>query len=98
MGFIMEFAENLILRLMEDPDKRDEAQRAHVYRMKEACERTKAAWALPLRPYGFWTFERFNSQLTWDAQISQAAGRRDPYDDLLTRHADPTPPSSSSSS
>ncbi|KAM0904715.1 hypothetical protein ACQ4PT_017842 [Festuca glaucescens] len=97
MGFIMEFAENLILRLMEDPDQRDEAQRAHVYRMKERCERTKAAWALPLRPYGFWTFERFNSQLAWDPQISQAAGRRDPYDDLLTRHAGPNPPPSSSS-
>ncbi|EMS52839.1 hypothetical protein TRIUR3_13984 [Triticum urartu] len=61
MGFIMEFAENLILRLMEDPDQRDEAQRAHVYRMKER----------------------------------QAAGRRDPYDDLLARHAGPAPPSSS---
>uniref|UniRef100_A0ACD5X306 Uncharacterized protein n=2 Tax=Avena sativa TaxID=4498 RepID=A0ACD5X306_AVESA len=95
MGFIMEFAENLILRMMEDPDQRDEAQRAHVYRMKERCERTKAAWALPLRPYGFWTFERFNSQLTGDAQISQAAGRRDPYDDLIARHAGPTPSPSS---
>lgn len=90
MGFIMEFAENLILRLMEDPDQRDEAQRAHVYRMKERCERTKAAWALPLRPYGFWTFDRFNSQLAWDPQISQAAGRRDPYDDLIARHAGPS--------
>ncbi|KAG8062155.1 hypothetical protein GUJ93_ZPchr0003g18073 [Zizania palustris] len=35
MGFIMEFAENLILRMMEDPEKRDSAQREHVYRMKE---------------------------------------------------------------
>jgi hypothetical protein len=93
-GFVMEFAENLILRLMEDPDRRDEAQREHVYRMKERCERTKAAWSLPLRPYGFWTFDRFNSQLSWDPQISQAAGRRDPYDDLITRHSAP-PPSSS---
>ncbi|KAG8062225.1 hypothetical protein GUJ93_ZPchr0003g18682 [Zizania palustris] len=66
MGFIMEFAENLILRMMEDPEKRDSAQREHVYRMKERCERTKAAWSLPLRPYGFWTFDRFNSQLSWD--------------------------------
>ncbi|XP_051178989.1 uncharacterized protein [Lolium perenne] len=97
MGFIMEFAENLILRLMENPEQRDEAQRAHVYRMKERCERTKAAWALPLRPYGFWTFERFNSQLASDPQISQAAGRRDPYDDLLARAASPAPPPSPSS-
>ncbi|WVZ60121.1 hypothetical protein U9M48_010181 [Paspalum notatum var. saurae] len=91
MGFIMEFAENLILRLMEDPDKRDQVRREHVYKMKERCERTKAAWSLPLRPYGFWTFERFNSQLSWDPQISQAAGRRDPYDDLITRHSGSPP-------
>ncbi|KAI5011369.1 hypothetical protein ZWY2020_013506 [Hordeum vulgare] len=50
MGFIMEFAENLILWLMEDPEQRDEAQRAHVYLMKERCERTKAAWALRSAP------------------------------------------------
>ncbi|CAN6281869.1 unnamed protein product, partial [Urochloa humidicola] len=93
MGFIMEFAENLILRMMEDPDKRDQVRREHVYKMKERCERTKAAWSLPLRPYGFWTFDRFNSQLSWDPQISQAAGRRDPYDDLITRHSG-SPPSS----
>lgn len=93
MGFIMEFAENMILRMMEDPDKRDQVRREHVYRMKERCERTKAAWSLPLRPYGFWTFERFNSQLASDAKISQAVGRRDPYDDLITRHSG-SPPSS----
>jgi hypothetical protein len=76
------------------PDRRDQSQREHVYRMKERCERTKAAWSLPLRPYGFWSFDRFNSQLSWDPQISQAAGRRDPYDDVITRHST-TPPSSS---
>jgi hypothetical protein len=46
MGFIMEFAENLILRLMEDPDKRDQVRREHVYKTKERCEHTKAAWSL----------------------------------------------------
>uniref|UniRef100_A0A804M204 Uncharacterized protein n=1 Tax=Zea mays TaxID=4577 RepID=A0A804M204_MAIZE len=35
MGFIMDFAENMILRLMEDPDKRDQVRREHVYKMKE---------------------------------------------------------------
>ncbi|GJM96227.1 hypothetical protein PR202_ga13044 [Eleusine coracana subsp. coracana] len=88
-GFVMEFAENLILRLMEDPDRRDQAQREHVYRMKERCERTKAAWSLPLRPYGFWTFDRFNSQLSWDPQISQA-GR--PPRPLRRRHHPPLHP------
>ncbi|XP_072950917.1 uncharacterized protein [Typha angustifolia] len=89
MKFVMEFAENLILRMMEDPHKRDQMQREHVYAMKERCEKTKAMRDLPLRPYGFWTFDRFNSQLYSDAQISQAPGRRDPYDDLLL-HQPPT--------
>ncbi|XP_044970498.1 uncharacterized protein LOC123430716 [Hordeum vulgare subsp. vulgare] len=92
MGFIMEFTKKLILWLMEDPE-----QRAHVYLMKERCERTKAAWALPLRPYGLWTFDRFNSQLSSDPKISQVVGRRDHYDDLLARHANPALPPSSSS-
>ncbi|RLN20066.1 uncharacterized protein C2845_PM02G02320 [Panicum miliaceum] len=38
MGFIMEFAENMILRMMEDPDKRDQVRREHVYRMKERSQ------------------------------------------------------------
>ncbi|GFP84842.1 hypothetical protein PHJA_000628000 [Phtheirospermum japonicum] len=40
-------------------------------------------WALPLRHYGFWTFECHNALIFWDAQISQVQGRRDPYDDFL---------------
>ncbi|KAI4962821.1 hypothetical protein ZWY2020_025277 [Hordeum vulgare] len=51
----------------------------------------------PLRPYGLWTFDHFNSQLSWDPQISQAASRRDHYDDLLAHHASPALPPSSSS-
>ncbi|KAI5679372.1 hypothetical protein M9H77_10322 [Catharanthus roseus] len=83
MGFIMEFAENLILRLMEDPKERDKKFREHLYHLKDRCNKTKEMWSLPVRPYGFWTFERVNSQIFWDAQISQVPGRRDPYDDLL---------------
>ncbi|MBA0613589.1 hypothetical protein Godav_013989 [Gossypium davidsonii] len=83
MGFIMEFAENLVLRLMEDPKERDRKFREHVYSMKDRCAKTKEMWSYPLRPYGFWTFERHNAQLRWDPQISQVPGRRDPYDDLL---------------
>ncbi|CAN1313262.1 hypothetical protein LINPERPRIM_LOCUS28900 [Linum perenne] len=83
MGFIKEFAENLILRLMEDPKERDKNFRDHLYSMKDRCKRTKEMWSYPLRPYGFWTFDRHNAQLFWDAQISQVAGRRDPYDDIL---------------
>ncbi|KAL5567022.1 hypothetical protein UlMin_030186 [Ulmus minor] len=83
MGFIMEFAENLILRMMEDPKERDRKFREHVYAVKDQCKKTKEMWSYPIRPYGFWTFERHNAQLRWDAQISQVPGRRDPYDDLL---------------
>ncbi|XP_042982688.1 uncharacterized protein LOC122311957 isoform X2 [Carya illinoinensis] len=90
MGFIMEFAENLVLRLMEDPKERDRKFREHVYAVKDRCNKTKEMWSYPLRPYGFWTFDRHNSQLKWDAQISQVPGRRDPYDDLL-QHSHDTP-------
>ena len=83
MGFIMEFAENLVLRLMEDPKERDRKFREHVYAMHDKCKKTKEMWSYPLRPYGFWTFERHNSQLAWDAQISQVPSRRDAYDDML---------------
>jgi len=84
MGFIMEFAENLVLKLMEDPKERDRKFREHVYAVKDRCNKTKEMWSYPLRPYGFWTFERHNSQLKWDAQISQVPGRRDPYSQLLS--------------
>lgn len=83
MAFIMEFAENMILRMMENPKERDRKFREHMYKMKEGSQKTKEMWDLPLRPYGFWTFDRFNAQIFWDAQISQVQGRRDPYDDLL---------------
>ncbi|CAL9124457.1 unnamed protein product, partial [Musa acuminata var. zebrina] len=43
----------------------------------------------PRPPYGFWTFDRFN------AQISQVAGCRDPYDNLLLDQPSDFPPSSS---
>ncbi|KAK8953481.1 hypothetical protein KSP40_PGU019712 [Platanthera guangdongensis] len=94
MKFVMEFAENLILRMMEDPQERDRRMREHIYMKKERCKKTKEMWSLPLRPYGFWTFDRFNVQIHYDAQISQAPGRRDPYDDLLLYNQPPKTPTS----
>ncbi|CAA6673047.1 unnamed protein product [Spirodela intermedia] len=82
-SFVMEFAEDLILRLMEDPAERDRKTREYIYAIKAQCNKTKEMWSLPLRPYGFWTFDRFNAQMRWDSQISQVPGRRDPYDDIL---------------
>lgn len=90
MKFLMEFAENMILRLMEDPKERDRKFRERLYERKDRCRKTKEMWSYPLRPYGFWTFERHNSQLRWDPQISQVPGRRDPYDDLLQHSYDAT--------
>ncbi|XP_061360782.1 uncharacterized protein LOC133304742 [Gastrolobium bilobum] len=90
MAFIMEFAENLILKMMEDPKERDRKFREHVYKVKDGCAKTMEIHRLPMRPYGFWTFERHNSQLAWDPQISQVAGRRDPYDDLLQHYSPPS--------
>ncbi|OIW18021.1 hypothetical protein TanjilG_07605 [Lupinus angustifolius] len=69
MGFIMEFAESLVLKMMEDPKERDRRFREHVYK-------------------------RHNSQLNWDAQISQVLGRRDPYDDVLLDSNYSAPPKS----
>ena len=86
MSFILEFAENLILRSMEDPVERDRKFRDHMYDLKERCNKTKEMWSYPIRPYGFWTFDRHNAQIFWDAQISHVRGRRDPYDDLLQDH------------
>ncbi|XLS64330.1 hypothetical protein HN51_024304 [Arachis hypogaea] len=88
MGFIMEFARHLVLKMMEDPEERDKKFREHVYTVKDRCAKTKEMWSLPMRPYGFWTFERHNSQLAWDAQISQVQGRRDPYDEALQQFSD----------
>ncbi|KAL8049099.1 hypothetical protein ABFX02_07G110600 [Erythranthe guttata] len=70
MGFIMEFAENLILRLMEDPNERDRKSRERIYDKYDKGKKFLALYNLPLRPYGFWTFERHNAQIFWDAQIS----------------------------
>ncbi|KAI0527519.1 hypothetical protein KFK09_003123 [Dendrobium nobile] len=89
MKFVMEFAENLILKMMEDPHERDRKAREQIYNRKERCKKTKEMWSYPLRPYGFWTFDRFNAQIHYDAQISQAPGRRDPYDDLLIQSQPP---------
>ncbi|GFP89496.1 hypothetical protein PHJA_001093200 [Phtheirospermum japonicum] len=83
MGFIMEIVENLILQLMEDPRDRDRKFREQMYERKAQFKKTKEMWALPLRPYGFWTFECHNAQIFWDSQISQVQVRRDQYDDLL---------------
>ncbi|KAK6922409.1 NADH-ubiquinone oxidoreductase 11kDa subunit [Dillenia turbinata] len=56
--------------MMEDPKERDRKFREHLYATKDRCKKTKEMWSLPLRPYGFWTFERHNAQIFWDAQIN----------------------------
>ncbi|WJX76969.1 hypothetical protein P8452_60323 [Trifolium repens] len=60
---------------MEGRKERDHRFGEHVYKTKDRCAKTKEMWIYPMRPYGFWTSERHNSQLAWDAQISQAAVR-----------------------
>eukprot|EP01018_Ginkgo_biloba_P026258 Gb_41192 [translate_table: standard] len=82
MGFIMEFAENLIRRNMEDPKERDRKRREHLYAVKERCKTRTEMTNMPFRPYGFWTFEKHNARLYWDMEISQAPGRTDPYDNI----------------
>lgn len=57
MAFILEFAEHMIRNSMEDPKERDEKLREHLYDLKDKCEKLKATWAQPVKPYGFWTTE-----------------------------------------
>ena len=86
MGFIMEFAQNLVLKMMEDPAERDRKFRECIYQNIEAQRKNHAKRSHPMRPYGFWTFERHNAQLYWDPQISNVPGRRDPYDEVLQHY------------
>ncbi|BBH10413.1 hypothetical protein Prudu_023197 [Prunus dulcis] len=53
MGFVMEFAENLILKLMEDPKERDRKFREHVYAVKDQCNKTKEMWPYLFVPMAF---------------------------------------------
>ncbi|KAG2312716.1 hypothetical protein Bca52824_024273 [Brassica carinata] len=82
MGFIMEFAENLVLRLMEDPEVRQESEE-HIYEMHERCKKIKRCG---LCLFVLMVSGRLNvTTLSFVGILrsSQVAGRRDPYDDLL---------------
>ncbi|KAL6987323.1 hypothetical protein U1Q18_013071 [Sarracenia purpurea var. burkii] len=37
----------------------------------DQSNKTKEMWSYPLRPRGFWPFDRHNAQLFWDPHISQ---------------------------
>ncbi|RHN66755.1 hypothetical protein MtrunA17_Chr3g0095021 [Medicago truncatula] len=50
IAFIMEFAENLVLKLMEDPNKRDRRFREHVYKTNDRCAKMKEMWSYPMQP------------------------------------------------
>ncbi|XP_057854338.1 uncharacterized protein LOC131064255 [Cryptomeria japonica] len=82
MGFIMEFAEQLIRNSMEDPKQRERKRREHLYAVKQRCIERIEETKLPLRPYGFWTMEKHTLRLNWDKQMSNARGRTDPYDNI----------------
>ncbi|KAG2702719.1 hypothetical protein I3760_06G103400 [Carya illinoinensis] len=68
----MEFAENLVLKLMDDQE-RDRKFREHLYAVKDRCNMTKEMWTYPLPPYGFWTFERHNAQLRPTGKTTQTS-------------------------
>ncbi|KAL5140348.1 hypothetical protein HKD37_10G030031 [Glycine soja] len=48
LGFIMKFAENLVLKLMEDPKERDRRFRELVYRVKDRRRRCGATLCDPM--------------------------------------------------
>ncbi|GFZ19577.1 hypothetical protein Acr_28g0002820 [Actinidia rufa] len=51
--FVMEFAESLILRRMEDPKERNLKLREHLCEVQKWCSKTNEIWSYVLHPYGF---------------------------------------------
>ena len=84
--FIIEFAQNFVLKMMEDPAERDSKFRECMYQDIEGQTKNNVKRVYPMRPYGFWTFERHNVQLYWDPQISNVPSRRDPYDEVFQHY------------
>jgi len=84
MGFLMEFVEHWIRRSMEDPDERDAKFRQHVQATKEKCDKLKATWANPVKPYGSWNTDKNNHKFLQDLTLSRMPGRKDPYEDLAS--------------
>ncbi|KAH7365219.1 hypothetical protein KP509_18G014800 [Ceratopteris richardii] len=82
MGFIKEFFGHLIRQRMEDPDERDRKIREHIINTKAKCEKVKEGWANPVKPYGYWTTDKYNYKYMLDRKISNMKGRDDPYDRL----------------
>ncbi|GAQ87609.1 hypothetical protein KFL_003640110 [Klebsormidium nitens] len=80
MAFILEYSEHMIRRWMEDPKERDEKSRQHLYEMRDRCEKLKATWAQPVKPYGFWTTEAHHQKYYADLKESGMLGRRDGYE------------------
>jgi hypothetical protein len=84
MGFLMEFVEHWIRRSMEDPDERDAKFRKHVQETKAQCEKLKATWASPVKPYGSWNTDKNNAKFLQDLKLSGLAGRKDPYEEIAS--------------
>ena len=82
MGFIREFFGHVIRQSMEDPDERDQKIRDHVASTKAQCEKVKEGWAHPVKPYGYWTTDKYNYKYLLDLKMSNVTGRHDPYDKM----------------
>ncbi|KAI5060519.1 hypothetical protein GOP47_0024939 [Adiantum capillus-veneris] len=80
MGFIKEFFGYLIQRSMEDPEERDRKIREHIITTKANAEKVKQRWAHPVKPYGYWTTDKYNYKYQLERKISNARGRHDPWD------------------
>ncbi|MCO5581095.1 hypothetical protein L7F22_034971 [Adiantum nelumboides] len=82
MGFIKEFFGYLIQRGMEDPEERDRKIHEHIIATKAKCEQVKEGWAHPVKPYGYWTTDKYNYKYQLERKISNASGRHNPWDSL----------------
>jgi hypothetical protein len=84
MAFVLDFAENLIRRAMEDPDERDAKFRKHVQLTKAEAEKMKLHWANPVKPFGYWNLDKNNHKFLMDLTLSRLPGRSSPYDEIAS--------------
>jgi len=96
MAFVLEFAENLIRRAMEDPDERDAKFRKHLQTTKAEAEKIKLHWANPVKPFGYWNLDRNNHKFLMDLTLSRLPGRSSPYDEIASASSSSSSSSSSS--
>eukprot|EP00191_Tetraselmis_sp_GSL018_P022588 CAMPEP_0177622706 /NCGR_PEP_ID=MMETSP0419_2-20121207/28452_1 /TAXON_ID=582737 /ORGANISM="Tetraselmis sp., Strain GSL018" /LENGTH=74 /DNA_ID=CAMNT_0019123089 /DNA_START=134 /DNA_END=358 /DNA_ORIENTATION=- len=73
--------------MMESPRDRDLAFEQYVRQRSLDAAATKETWSQPARTWGFWNTEKSNMvyHLNLDPAWRKAPGRKDPYEDHLSK-------------